>query len=104
MNTLRNDAEKIYTHAINCSLPDAAVKNCLESMELPGNVVLISVGKAAWTMASAALEMLDRRVSSGLVLTKYDHSRGPLGNLEIIEAGHPILDENTFYGTNGRWN
>ena len=99
MNTLRNDAEKIYTHAINCSLPDAAVKNCLESMELPGNVVLISVGKAAWTMASAALEMLDRRVSSGLVLTKYDHSRGPLGNLEIIEAGHPILDENTFYGT-----
>ena len=99
MNTLRNDAEKIYTHAIQCALPDTAVKNSLGSMDLPGNIVLISVGKAAWTMASAALEILGDQVSSGLVLTKYDHSRGALCNLEIIEAGHPILDENSFRGT-----
>ena len=99
MNTLRNDAEKIYTHAIQCALPDTAVKNCLASMELHGNIVLISVGKAAWTMASAALEILGSQIHSGLVLTKYDHSRGALGNLEIIEAGHPILDENSFRGT-----
>ena len=96
---LRSDAEKIYTYAIRCSLPDTAVKNCLTSMELPGNIVVISVGKAAWTMASAALEVLGDRIKSGLVLTKYDHSRGALGNLEIIEAGHPILDENSFRGT-----
>lgn len=96
---LRSDAEKIYTYAIQCSLPDTAVKNCLTSMELPGNIVVISVGKAAWTMASAALEVLGDRIKSGLVLTKYDHSRGALGNLEIIEAGHPILDENSFRGT-----
>lgn len=96
---LRSDAEKIYTYAIQCSLPDTAVKNCLTTMELPGNIVVISVGKAAWTMASAALEVMGERIRSGLVLTKYDHSRGALGNLEIIEAGHPILDEKSFLGT-----
>ena len=99
MNTLRQDAEKIYTHAIQCALPDRAVKNCLASRDLSGNIVLISVGKAAWTMASAAMEVLGDQIRSGLVLTKYDHSCGSLGNLEIIEAGHPILDENSFRGT-----
>lgn len=99
MDTLRNDAKQIYTYAIQRSLPDTAVKNCLTSMELSGNIVVISVGKAAWTMASAALEVLGDRIRSGLVLTKYDHSRGALGNLEIMEAGHPILDENTLLGT-----
>ena len=99
MNTLRNDAEKIYTHAIQCALPDAAVKNSLASIELSGNVVLISVGKAAWTMASAAVDVLGDQIRSGLVLTKYDHSCGALGHLEIMEAGHPILDENSFRGT-----
>lgn len=99
MNTLRKDAEKIYAHAIQCSLPDKAVKNCLAGMKLSENIVLISVGKAAWTMASAAMDMLGNKIKSGLVLTKYNHSCGALGNLEIIEAGHPILDENSFRGT-----
>ena len=34
MNTLRKDAEQIYTHAIQCSLPDKTVKNCLADMKL----------------------------------------------------------------------
>lgn len=97
---LRSDAEKIYSHAIAASLPDTAVKSCLSSLTFScGRIIVISVGKAAWTMASAALEMLGSRIESGLVLTKYDHSRGSLPGFEIIEAGHPILDENSFRGT-----
>ena len=97
---LRKDAEKIYSYAIQASLPDTAVKNCLSSLAFSqGKIVVISVGKAAWTMASAALEMLGAKIHSGLVITKYDHSRGSLPGFEIIEAGHPILDENSFRAT-----
>ena len=97
---LRSDAEKIYTYAISSSLPDRAVKNCLSSLALPKeNIIVISVGKAAWTMASAAQEVLGSQIKKGLVITKYDHSCGAIPGFEIIEAGHPILDENSFSGT-----
>ena len=97
---LKTDAQQIYTHAIQASLPDTAVKNCLSSLSFSsGDIILISVGKAAWTMAHAALAHLGSRVRRGLVLTKYGHSQGPLPGLEIMEAGHPILDENSFRGT-----
>lgn len=97
---LRSDAEKIYTYAIQASLPDTAVESCLSSITFSqGDIILISVGKAAWTMASAAQKLLGSRIRKGLVLTKYGHSLGPLPGLEIMEAGHPILDENSFIGT-----
>lgn len=97
---LRKDAEKIYSYAIQASLPDTAVKSYLSFLTFsPGKIVVISVGKAAWTMASAASGMLGAKIHSGLVITKYEHSRGSLPGFEIIEAGHPILDENSFRGT-----
>lgn len=97
---LRADAQQIYTYAIQASLPDTAVEKCLSSLSFSqGDIILISVGKAAWTMACAALKHLGSRVKRGLVLTKYGHSQGPLPGLEIMEAGHPILDENSFRGT-----
>ena len=93
-------AEKIYTHAIASALPDAAVKKHLSTVTFSqGDVIVISVGKAGWTMASAAVEVLGKRIKRGLVLTKYHHSCGDLPGFEIIEAGHPILDENSFRGT-----
>lgn len=97
---LRSDAEKIYTYAIQSSLPDRAVKDCLSSITFSeGNIIVISVGKAAWTMAFAAQEILGHQIRKGLVITKYDHSCGAIPGFEIIEAGHPILDENSFRGT-----
>ena len=68
---LRADAAGIYTHAIQAALPDAAVKNCLAGLTFPeGRIILIAVGKAAWTMANAAREQLGSRICRGLVLTK----------------------------------
>ena len=50
-------------------------------------------------MAFAAQEILGSKIKKGLVITKYDHSCGTIPGFEIIEAGHPILDENSFRGT-----
>lgn len=99
MDILREDAKKIYESAIKASLPDAAVRLHLDNLALgSGKLIIIAVGKAAWPMANAALQTLNGRAVAGVVLTKYGHSQGPLPGLEIVEAGHPIPDENTFTG------
>ena len=97
---LRKDADRIIDGAIKESLPDSAVRKALQEFpETKGKVVLIAVGKAAWQMADAAYSFLGNRISGGVVVTKYDHSKGRIGNLEIYEGGHPVPDENSYRGT-----
>ena len=98
--TLREDAETIMQKAIRASLPDAAVAKALELMEFgTGKIVVVAIGKAAWQMAKTAVGILDGRISAGIVITKYGHSKGELAPLEIWEAGHPVPDENSFAAT-----
>ena len=59
---------------------------------------LVAAGKAAWQMAGTAAELLGERIEAGVVVTKYGHSKGPIANFEIWEAGHPVPDENSFRG------
>ena len=95
MKNLRRHAEQIYGEAIRRALPDAAVREALRDFRPgSGRTLLIAVGKAAWRMASAALEAVD--ADGGLVVTKYGHSQGPLSGLEILEAGHPVADAASF--------
>ena len=94
---LRQDADRIYSAAIEQALPDVAVREALAGRDFgSGRVILISVGKAGWQMASAARSVLGARIAAGAVITKYEHSQGPLEPLEILEAGHPIVDEASF--------
>lgn len=96
---LREDAEGIIRSAIQAVLPDAAVRRALEGQEFgTGRVVLIAVGKAAWQMANSAAQLLGDRVDEGLVVTKHGHSRGSIRDFRIIEAGHPVPDENSYLG------
>ena len=101
---LRSDAEKIYTGAIRANLPDSAVREAIKSFSLPkGRLVLISIGKAAWKMAKCAYGIVTGElggvVDCGAVITKYKHSEGNIGNLEICEAGHPVPDSNGVRAT-----
>ncbi|MDO5407673.1 MAG: glycerate kinase [Eubacteriales bacterium] len=97
---LRKDADQIIQSALQAALPDTAVKKALEHADFgDGKLVLISAGKAAWQMAKAATELLGSRITRGVVVTKYDHSRGELPGIRIFEAGHPVPDENSFLGT-----
>lgn len=100
VDALREDADIIIKKAIESSLPDSAVKKALEKFpEVKGKIVLVSVGKAGWQMAAAAYKELGNRIDSGVVVTKYGHDNGQIGNIKIVEAGHPVPDENSYRGT-----
>lgn len=96
---LRNDAEIIALRAIEAVKPDAAVCRALENVVLTGNIYLVSVGKAAWQMAAAAVKHLKTPLCKGIVVTKYDHVMGDIPGVVCYEAGHPVPDENSFRGT-----
>ena len=67
---------------------------------LDGRVLLIGMGKAAAKMAEAAAELLGSALSAGVLVTKYGHAAGARlpGCLRVIEAGHPVPDENGLTG------
>ena len=96
---LRTHADKIISSAISAVLPDAAVARALEGVSFPGRVILVAAGKAAWQMAKAAHDTLGSRIHRGIVITKYGHVGGPIGDLLCLEGGHPIPDENSFAAT-----
>lgn len=96
---MRKQAEQIINRALAAVLPDAAVKRALENQNFSGRVILVAAGKAAWQMAKAAHEYMGDKIDSGIVITKYDHVKGPIGDFICYEAGHPIPDENSFAAT-----
>ena len=101
MNEILSDAKKILHTAIQASLPDEAVKKFIggKTFAFEGRVIVIAIGKAAWNMAKAAAENIPHRIDAGIVLTKYDHAKGEIPGFTILEAGHPLPDENTILGT-----
>ncbi len=63
-------------------------------------LLIIGFGKAACPMAKAVEDGLVGLNDKGLVITKYGHcERYRPGIVRIIEAGHPVPDENGMKGT-----
>lgn len=93
--SIMQDARQIIGASIEAVLPDAAVERALSRHAVSRPVTLISIGKAGWRMADAAYRALGgQNVKQGIVVTKYDHCEGPVGSMELYEAGHPVPDEN----------
>ncbi len=99
MEKLFQDAHSIIEDSIRKVLPESAVKSVLEKVSFSGGIYVAAVGKAAWKMAVACEETMSDQIRRGIVLTKYGHSEGPLKHFEILEAGHPVPDENSVKGT-----
>ena len=99
MEALYRDAKTLIDRLIKANMPGQAVRNALKNHAFSTNLYLTAVGKAAWTMAHSAREELGGRIKRGIVITKYGHSSGSIPGMEIIEAGHPLPDENTIAGT-----
>ena len=100
LQTLRRDAEDICRSAIEASVPDAAIRRALAQLPpCQGRTVLVSIGKAGWQTAKAAYDALGSTIEHGVVVTKYGHSQGPIGDLAIYEAGHPVPDEHSVRAT-----
>lgn len=96
---MRKQADRIVEAAIRAVQPDDAVARALKGAVFPGRMILVAAGKAAWQMAKAAKDCLGDRIDKGIVITKYGHVKGSLGNLDCREAGHPVPDENSFAAT-----
>jgi glycerate 2-kinase len=96
---IREDALTIIDEAIKTVYPENAVRKALEHFETKRRIKALAIGKAAWRMAKAATETLKDRISDGIVITKYGHSMGDIEGFKILEAGHPIPDENTVKAT-----
>lgn len=56
-------------------------------------IIAIGFGKATANMALALEKILGERIDQGLIAVKYGHT-APLTRIAIIEAGHPLPDEN----------
>lgn len=97
---LRADALRIGEESIQAVLPEEAVIRALKQKKFSnvGDIVVIAIGKAAWNMAKATKDALGDRITKGIVITKYDHSKGPIEGIEVVEAGHPVPDENSMKG------
>ena len=70
-------------------------------------VFVIGGGKAAVPMMTATAAILDDRLDQGVLVTKYGHSEGvgsssvfdpSTRDVQIIEAGHPVPDDNSVRG------
>ena len=96
---MKNLGMKMIKAVLENNMPGQAVEKALQNHQFSGNIHLIAIGKAAWTMAQAASNYLGERLIKGIVVTKYDHSQGSLPRINIYEAGHPVSDENTIRAT-----
>lgn len=95
----RKCVDEIISSLIKDIQPDTAVINALKEYPIDGDVVLVAIGKAAMPMAKAASDYLGNQIRKGIVITKYHHINYEISNVECLEAGHPILDENSILAT-----
>lgn len=63
------------------------------------HVFVLALGKAAYPMAYALQVLLGSRLDRGVLVTKYGHLSAALDERwVVIEAGHPVPDENSVRG------
>jgi len=98
----------LMEEAIRSADPYEAVKRVLrlernkltiKGKEFPinGKIYVLAFGKAACSMAKAVEEILGDEIAEGIAVTKYGYAL-PLRKIKVVEAGHPIPDENSMRG------
>ncbi|AEH25218.1 glycerate kinase type-2 family protein [Pyrococcus yayanosii] len=104
----RDVALTLVREAIRAADPYLAVKRALRIEDgkiivqgkvfgVRGRIYVLAFGKAACEMARAVEDVLGEGIASGIAVTKYGYGR-PLRRIKVIEAGHPIPDENSIRG------
>ena len=116
LKQMRSEAEEIFRSSLEAVDPYHAVKrfvrvegdalilgredNAGVKLDLTkyDRISLVGGGKATAPMARAVEELLGKRINKGLIIVKYGFTEG-LTLTEIIEAGHPLPDQNGVDGT-----
>ncbi len=110
LQKMRQDAATIFNEGLAAVNPKTCIHRCckLEGTIFKVNnraydlnkfeeIIVLGAGKAGASMACAMEEILQDRITAGIVIVKYDHVEN-LGRILIIEAGHPLPDENGVAG------
>ncbi|AFK22147.1 glycerate kinase [Pyrococcus sp. ST04] len=103
---MKDVALTLVKEALVVADPYKAVRNSVKVLEnkiivegkefpIEGDIYVLAFGKAACEMARAIEEIVD--VKDGIAVTKYGYGK-PLKKIKVIEAGHPIPDENSIKG------
>jgi len=108
---MREDAIRIFHQGLEAVEPATAIKRfCsidgtrlmiadrMYDLTTLNRVFVVGAGKASAPMAAAVEEILGDRITSGTINVKYGHT-AKLNKINLIEAGHPVPDENGSRGT-----
>ncbi|WP_461866723.1 glycerate kinase type-2 family protein [Thermococcus sp.] len=106
---MRKLALELMKTAIEAADPYRAVKSSLKlddgwlevsgrKFPVRGRIYLLAFGKAACRMSRAAFDVLGGKIAEAVVATKHGYASGcpRNGRVRIIEAGHPLPDENSL--------
>ncbi|OPY92173.1 MAG: putative hydroxypyruvate reductase [Syntrophaceae bacterium PtaU1.Bin231] len=107
MTAVKSTLEDIFRAALAASDPYRAVEKYVGTIRREyrdggfRRLVVVGLGKAAFSMSRALHDCLGLRIDGGIVVTKYGHADPavPLGAIEVYEGGHPLPDENGFRAT-----
>lgn len=110
LNSMRRQAEAIFNSALsavnafgavkkNCRLRDNIfyVHQTAFNLNRYNHIYIIGAGKASAHMAAAIENILSEKITDGIINVKYAHTVA-LERIKLIEAGHPIPDENGRIG------
>ncbi|RMG01122.1 MAG: glycerate kinase [Nitrospirae bacterium] len=99
----RQILEDIFRDSLAAVDPYEMTLSVLRGINVDGyrHIYVVGFGKAAFPMARAAESVLDRKIKTGLVITKEGHI--PEGDhlrvIEALEASHPVPDERGLKAT-----
>jgi hydroxypyruvate reductase len=108
---LRQDAREIFNAALKAADAAKAVSRHLrvdgQSIDIDGRlysltnyrkIFVVGAGKGSAQMCKALAELIGDWLYGGIIITKYGYAV-PVKKIAIIEAGHPIPDENGLRAT-----
>jgi len=108
---LRQDARQIFNAALTAADAAEAVSRHVkvdgEAIDIDGrlyslrsyrSIVVVGAGKGSAQMCRGLEELIGDRLSGGIIIVKYGYTV-PVKKIAVIEAGHPIPDENGLNAT-----
>jgi len=110
LQEMRQDAVKIFNAGLAAVDPEICIHRCcrlekniltvgqqMYDLNTFEKIIVIGAGKAGASMACAVEEILQNRITNGIVIVKYDHVE-TLKKIALVQAGHPVPDQNGIAG------
>lgn len=91
----RDAVKDIWWSGVRAVRGEASVETAIRAEQVARPDQIIAVGKAACAMVAGAQAVFGPDIPA-LVVTKYDHAVTLPGPVRVIEAAHPVPDENTL--------